>query len=106
MFHSKAAWIGMLVAGAIWVGCGANQSGPSTGNRAETCQNSICPQGGGSYKFCTSPGASACRYVASDGTAFTCTSCSNCQAAVQMVTNWCASSAATTGATGGTTGAS
>jgi len=103
MSKARVATLGVLIASAILSGC-ASKAGPSTGNKTETCQNSICPQGAGAYKFCTAPGASSCRYVGSDGTAYACTSCSNCQDAVQKVTQWCAAQASAS--TGGTTGTS
>src|SRR5438105_15047225 len=90
MSGARVGKLGVLIAAAIAAGCG-NKAGPSTSSSAETCQNSICPQGAGAYKFCTSPRASACRYVGSDGTAYACASCSNCGAAVQQINSWCAS---------------
>src|SRR5579859_7432785 len=88
MSGARVANLGVLFASAFILGCGG-AAGPSTSSGAETCQNSICPQGSGAYKFCTSPRASACRYVGSDGTAYACASCSNCTAAAASINNWC-----------------
>src|SRR5689334_10388947 len=90
MSGARVAKLGVLC--LLVIGCG-NKAGPSTSSSAETCQNSICPQGAGAYKFCTSPHASACRYVGSDGTSYACTSCSDCGSAVQSINNWCSAQA-------------
>jgi hypothetical protein len=73
-------------AGWCMVGCG-NSAAPG----GENCQNSVCPSGGGAYKFCTAPKAASCRYVARDGTTYNCQSCSNCQQAVVSIQQWCSS---------------
>jgi hypothetical protein len=85
MFGARVGKLGVLM--LIAIGCG-NNAAPS-GSYAETCQNSLCPQGAGAYKFCTSPRASACRYVGSDGTSYKCNSCSDCGSAVTSINSWC-----------------
>jgi hypothetical protein len=92
MSGARVAKLGVLIFCASVIGCG-NKAGPSTSNSAETCQNSICPQGAGAYKFCTAAHASSCRYIGSDGTAYNCASCSDCGAAVQSINSWCAAQA-------------
>ncbi len=78
-------------------GCGGADS-PS-----ETCTPAVCPLGTGAYRFCSSAGAKACRYVASDNTVYSCGNCSDCSQAAQQVSAWC-SGGGTTGTTGSTTG--
>jgi len=82
-------------------GGGGNTTGSTTGGD-ETCTSAQCPSGGRSYQFCSSTGASNCRYKTSDGQTFSCTSCSNCNTAASEVSSWCGGT--TSGSTGSTTG--
>src|SRR5947208_1596299 len=94
MFHSKAAGIGMMIAGAVILGagCGANQSGPSTGNKTETCQTN-----------CTNAAPAASQTTLNNIFDCICTSCATeCSSQCGGGTG---STGGTTGSTGGTTGA-
>jgi len=68
----------------------------------ETCSSAVCPQGGKTYKFCSTGHAASCRYVGNDNRSFACKSCGDCRDAVSQISNWCALGVGTT--TGGTTG--
>jgi hypothetical protein len=45
--------------------------------------------GGRSYRFCSAPDATACRYIGSDQTVYTCNSCADCALASSQVAGWC-----------------
>jgi hypothetical protein len=76
-------------------------SNPTPINPAETCTSAVCPLGGHTYKFCSTAGATACRYLASDGQSFKCNSCKDCSGAAMQIANWCSTGGGTT--TSGTT---
>jgi hypothetical protein len=70
--------------------CGTPTSPPDLGG--EMCgMAATCPGGGQTFQFCTTTGATACRYLTSDGHSFACSSCSNCGDATGRVTSWCMS---------------
>jgi hypothetical protein len=90
-----------IVLMAALVGCGGTNN---NNNSVETCTQALCPSGGHTYRFCSAPQATACRYLGSDGTIFNCVSCSNCMAAADAVSTWCATGqgpTTTTSTTGG-----
>ena len=48
-----------------------------------------CPAGAKSYQACATPSGTACGFKTSDGTEFSCASCSDCTAAATQTTSWC-----------------
>jgi hypothetical protein len=77
----------LLLAFSFLGGCG---SANNNNNGVETCTQALCPMGGHTYRYCSAPHAASCRYIGSDGTIFTCVSCSDCVAAADEVSSWCA----------------
>ena len=82
-------------------GSGIDGSAGSSNNGVETCTQALCPMGGHTYRYCSAPHAASCRYLGSDGTIFNCVSCSNCVAAADEVSSWCATGQDPTGNTSG-----
>ena len=86
----------LVVAGVLGAACGGSSSGSN-----ETCRQTTCPIGSGTFKACTSASGASCRFVTSDGTAFDCPSCSDCTSAASQASRWC-SGADAGGLEGGT----
>ena len=77
------------------------------GDGSETCsQRASCALGSGSYELCTSGANASCRYLASDGTSFSCGSCGDCTAAATKVVAWCNGGGGAGGGSGGGSGGS
>src|SRR5262249_36848873 len=93
-----------LVAAALGVACGS--SSPSGAGGDQTCSPSV-PCGsaqGRSTAACTNAGHSSCSFHTSDGTVFSCASCSDCTAATQQAAAWCDGSPTSDGGSGSGSG--
>jgi hypothetical protein len=84
--------------------CSTQPAQPSSANNGVrpglTCSGTVsCPSGGRTYDACATSTGTQCTYHTSDGSYFDCGSCSDCQAAVNSVLNWCNGSTTSSGGT-------
>jgi hypothetical protein len=85
--------------------CAAAPTSTSSSHGNYTCSQTVsCPGGGKSYSACATPTGSQCTYKTSDGSFIDCSACSDCNAAVQRVLDWCNGASSSSG--GSTTGGS
>jgi hypothetical protein len=72
--------------------CSSSATGPRPN---ETCSGMVSCGTKGSYEACTD--GTNCRLLASDGSSFNCTGCSDCAAATSQAVSWCSGSTGTGG---------
>src|SRR5271165_351145 len=81
----------VVLVAALGMACASSSPSGAGGAGDHTCSPSV-PCGsspGRSTVACTNAGHTACSFRASDGTVFSCPSCSDCTAATQQAAAWC-----------------
>jgi hypothetical protein len=93
MGRADVGWTAYAISGALLLaGCTTHSNAGA--DAGTSCAASVNCSAGSSYQFCADGLAGGCatgRYLLSDGSVFTCTTCAGCQSALAQVMSWCSS---------------